>query len=249
MSRPWRILVAAGGVKVPLDDVRWLGNRATGQFGVALATAARRRHARVTLLLADDVPDPRAVRLPHPLPNRAAECLAGRLAEVRQIVGSGRTRLTVVRFATFDQYARKLERLLRQGGFDAAFLTAAVADYAPEAVAGKLRSDAEEIVLRLRRLPKLIDRCKEWAPRTYLAGFKLLAGASTEELVAAARAAQTRHRAELVVANEWHARRSGRHTLYLVRPAAPAEKLGPADEATLAEALIEQVRKWRGDDQ
>ncbi len=247
MSRPLRILVTAGGVKVPLDEIRWLGNRATGRFGSALALAWRRREARVALLLADDVADPRALFMPHPLPADPAGEIARRTAEARRCAGTGRTRLTVVRFATFAQYAAKLERLLRRGGFDAAFLAAAVADYAPVAVAGKMPSDAEELTVRLRRLPKLIDSCKAWAPRTYLAGFKLLAGATAAELVAAARTAQQRHRAELVVANDWRARRNGAHLLHLVRAGEPPEALGPGDENTLAEGLVERVLAWRGE--
>ena len=44
------VLVSAGGTREPLDAVRFLGNRSSGRMGVALATEARRRGARVTLL-------------------------------------------------------------------------------------------------------------------------------------------------------------------------------------------------------
>jgi phosphopantothenoylcysteine decarboxylase / phosphopantothenate---cysteine ligase len=45
-----RVLVTAGGTREPLDAVRFLGNRSSGQMGVALAAEARRRGADVTLL-------------------------------------------------------------------------------------------------------------------------------------------------------------------------------------------------------
>ncbi len=48
-----RVLVSAGGTREPLDAVRFLGNRASGRMGVALAEEARRRGARVTLLSAN----------------------------------------------------------------------------------------------------------------------------------------------------------------------------------------------------
>jgi phosphopantothenoylcysteine decarboxylase/phosphopantothenate--cysteine ligase len=48
-----RVLVSAGGTREPLDDVRFLGNRSSGRMGVALADAARRRGAEVTLLAAN----------------------------------------------------------------------------------------------------------------------------------------------------------------------------------------------------
>jgi phosphopantothenoylcysteine decarboxylase/phosphopantothenate--cysteine ligase len=48
-----RVLVSAGGTREPLDAVRFLGNRASGRMGVALAEEARRRGAEVTLLAAN----------------------------------------------------------------------------------------------------------------------------------------------------------------------------------------------------
>ncbi len=58
-----RVLVTAGGTREPIDDVRFLGNRSSGRMGVALAEAARRRGALVTLLGANlAVPAPADVR-------------------------------------------------------------------------------------------------------------------------------------------------------------------------------------------
>ena len=48
-----RVLVSAGGTREPLDAVRFVGNRASGRMGVALASEARRRGAHVTLLAAN----------------------------------------------------------------------------------------------------------------------------------------------------------------------------------------------------
>lgn len=45
-----RLLVTAGPTYEPLDPVRFLGNRSSGRMGQALAEAAARRGARVTLL-------------------------------------------------------------------------------------------------------------------------------------------------------------------------------------------------------
>jgi len=45
-----RILVTAGGTREPLDPVRFLGNHSSGKMGEALATAAARRGAAVTLV-------------------------------------------------------------------------------------------------------------------------------------------------------------------------------------------------------
>jgi phosphopantothenoylcysteine decarboxylase/phosphopantothenate--cysteine ligase len=48
-----RVLVTAGGTREPIDPVRFIGNRSSGRMGVALATAAARRGAQVTLIAAN----------------------------------------------------------------------------------------------------------------------------------------------------------------------------------------------------
>ncbi|MDE3105505.1 MAG: bifunctional phosphopantothenoylcysteine decarboxylase/phosphopantothenate--cysteine ligase CoaBC [Acidobacteriota bacterium] len=46
------VLVTAGGTREAIDPVRYLGNRSSGRMGYALAAAAARRGARVTLISA-----------------------------------------------------------------------------------------------------------------------------------------------------------------------------------------------------
>jgi len=45
-----RVLVSAGGTREPIDAVRFVGNASSGRMGWALADAARRRGAEVTVL-------------------------------------------------------------------------------------------------------------------------------------------------------------------------------------------------------
>jgi phosphopantothenoylcysteine decarboxylase / phosphopantothenate---cysteine ligase len=65
-ERPWdglRVLVTAGGTREPIDPVRFLGNRSSGRMGIALAAAAARRGAEVTLIAANvALPEPPGVR-------------------------------------------------------------------------------------------------------------------------------------------------------------------------------------------
>lgn len=65
-ERPWdglRVLVTAGGTREPIDPVRFLGNRSSGRMGIALAAAATRRGADVTLIAANvALPEPAGVR-------------------------------------------------------------------------------------------------------------------------------------------------------------------------------------------
>jgi phosphopantothenoylcysteine decarboxylase / phosphopantothenate---cysteine ligase len=47
-----RFVITAGGTREPIDPVRYLGNRSSGKMGNALAAAALRRGAAVTLVTA-----------------------------------------------------------------------------------------------------------------------------------------------------------------------------------------------------
>jgi phosphopantothenoylcysteine decarboxylase / phosphopantothenate---cysteine ligase len=50
--RGTRVVVTAGGTRESVDTVRFLGNRSSGKMGVAIARAARRAGADVTLITA-----------------------------------------------------------------------------------------------------------------------------------------------------------------------------------------------------
>jgi phosphopantothenoylcysteine decarboxylase / phosphopantothenate---cysteine ligase len=58
-----RVLVSAGGTREPLDPVRFIGNRSSGRMGFAIAEAAHRRGAEVTVLAANvDLPRRAGIR-------------------------------------------------------------------------------------------------------------------------------------------------------------------------------------------
>ncbi len=65
-DRPWdglRVLITAGGTREPIDPVRFIGNRSSGRMGIALAGAAAKRGAEVTLIAANvALPAPAGVR-------------------------------------------------------------------------------------------------------------------------------------------------------------------------------------------
>jgi phosphopantothenoylcysteine decarboxylase/phosphopantothenate--cysteine ligase len=48
-----KVLVTAGGTREPIDSVRYIGNRSSGRMGYALAAAAARRGAEVTIVAAN----------------------------------------------------------------------------------------------------------------------------------------------------------------------------------------------------
>lgn len=57
-----RVVVTSGPTREPLDPVRYLTNASSGRMGAALASALRRRGARVVMVAGPGAPVPRGVR-------------------------------------------------------------------------------------------------------------------------------------------------------------------------------------------
>ena len=79
---------------------------------------------------------------------------------------------------------------------------AAVGDYEADPDPGKISSGLDELVIRLRRAPKIADHIKTWDPTCTLVTFKA-AGPNTdaEQLVAICRSQLRRTRSDLVFGN------------------------------------------------
>jgi phosphopantothenoylcysteine decarboxylase/phosphopantothenate--cysteine ligase len=61
----WFVVVSAGGTREPVDPVRFIGNRSSGKMGNAIALAAARRGAAVTLVTTAPAPThPRITVIP-----------------------------------------------------------------------------------------------------------------------------------------------------------------------------------------
>jgi phosphopantothenoylcysteine synthetase/decarboxylase len=240
------ILVTGGGTVAPIDDVRQITNASSGRFSSGITEAALERGGRVWHLHTPGalLPFHEATRFD---PDADLSEELDRLRVFKANRDAHRDRLTLIslRTGTVPEYDEALRTVLTERPIDVVFLAMAVSDYAPVPVAGKLPSDEEELVIRCRRVPKVINAAREWAPGAYLVGFKLTSGASEEEIVARALLANETTHADLTVANDLQTYREGRHTLHLVRPGHPVERLGgPSD---LAGRLVQRVMRWAGE--
>jgi phosphopantothenoylcysteine decarboxylase/phosphopantothenate--cysteine ligase len=61
----WQVVITAGGTREAIDPVRFVSNYSSGKMGYALATAARDRGARVTLITTTALADPFGVDVIH----------------------------------------------------------------------------------------------------------------------------------------------------------------------------------------
>ncbi|MEY4745105.1 MAG: hypothetical protein RL272_1050, partial [Candidatus Parcubacteria bacterium] len=190
-----KILVTAGGTKVRIDDVRFVGNFSKGKFGLAIAREFAVRGAEVHVLASDDAVDREGLRESHPF-----------------------ARLTP--YAYFEDFRDGLYRAIEEEKPDVIVMAAAVSDWlCADAQGGKIDSSAPELALRFVRAPKLIASLRErCGVGTFLVGFKLLSGATREELMVKAHRQVRDNRLNLTVANDLGAIRDGRHPIVMVTP-------------------------------
>lgn len=166
-TAPLKILVTAGGTRMPLDAVRSIVNGSTGRTGATLAADLAALGHTVTLLTA-----------------------AGALVTEGGDATADLARL--VRYDDFDSFELALRSLLSEDRYDVLVQAAAVSDWRPitgadgaaeGTASGKIDSDTDTLTLRFARTPKLVGLARSWSknPDLRIIAFKLTSGAADAE--------------------------------------------------------------------
>lgn len=192
------ILVTAGGTTEAIDSVRSITNTSTGELGSLIAKNFLNMGANVFFVA------PRSVQ--------------HKISDYRQL-----TRCEVTDVQSVEE---ALKDLMTTYQFDAVIHSMAVSDYQVAEVldevgevvqANKISSQNEELTIKLKRAPKLLPQIKELQPDTFLVGFKLLVGASKDELVQVAVDQQEKSGSDLVLANDLDHIHHQEHLAYLIQ--------------------------------
>ncbi|HEX2060809.1 MAG TPA: bifunctional phosphopantothenoylcysteine decarboxylase/phosphopantothenate--cysteine ligase CoaBC [Thermoanaerobaculia bacterium] len=136
-----RVLVTAGPTREPLDPVRYISNRSSGKMGYAIAEAARRRGAEVTLVSGP-------VSMPRP---------AG--VELTRVTTAEEMHAAVMAAAPRHQIVIKAAAV-------ADFAAAHVADRKIKKAEG-----VDELTITLRRNPDILADVARLSPRPFIVAF------------------------------------------------------------------------------
>ena len=166
-----KILITAGPTWIPIDDVRVISNISSGELGIILAKKAASKGLRVDLFLGPVGP-----------------------------VATGK-KIKVFRFKYFDELLRLARENLKSKKYDFILHAAAVSDYLIQRIPGKISSSAPELVLKLKKAPKIVEIIRALNPKAFLVSFKLEVGVTDAVLLKRALEAMKRAGANLVVAN------------------------------------------------
>jgi phosphopantothenoylcysteine decarboxylase/phosphopantothenate--cysteine ligase len=167
-----KILVSAGSTYEAIDPVRGITNRSSGKTGVEIAKEAFIRGAEVTMLCGK-------MDVPVPLIFRE------------------------VNVQSTEEMQDELKKLLKNQ--DIFISAAAVSDFIPEKSVqentDKISSD-NDIILKLKRAPKIINSVKKINPNIFLVGFKVEYNVSDEQLIDSARKKMKESHSDIMIAND-----------------------------------------------
>ncbi|MGD0056710.1 MAG: bifunctional phosphopantothenoylcysteine decarboxylase/phosphopantothenate--cysteine ligase CoaBC [Methanomassiliicoccales archaeon] len=160
-----RVLIIGGSSEEPMDDMRIITNKGTGETAIQLALAAFERGADVDLWMGRAL-----VPLPPFIPAK--------------------------RFQTVGDLQKMIDRV----NHDVVIVPAALSDYAPERLVGKVSSGKERIELSLTRCPKILESLRK--KKCVLVGFKAESGVGEKELEKRATSRLTLAGLDMIVAND-----------------------------------------------
>src|SRR3990167_3327849 len=209
------ILITSGGTTVTIDPVRKISNSSSGRFGSSLATAALKAGLDVTYLTSRLSQSPYTETIDF---NQSPDWITheNRLTQLNLFAEQTRKRYHEYRYQDFSDYAEQLKKLVTQQQPQIILLAAAVSDYLVDNYsAAKIRS-SDSLTIQLKLAPKLIHHIREWSPKSFIVGCKLLVNASDAELMAAAKESIAQHDLDLCIANDLASIQRGAHEVILV---------------------------------
>lgn len=204
-----KIIITAGGTSERIDDVRMITNSSTGRLGYAIGKA-----------FADKYGD--KIEKIYYLHGLRAAYVESAIVEPMAIEGVA-------------DLQRQLEKLLTEEKIDAVIHAMAVSDYIvnevttldrlrgtedpenPAELSGnKISSDIDDLVIHMKRSPKVINMIKKASPQTLLVGFKLLSGVPHEELIDIGYHLMQKNDCDFVLANDLREIGKDFHRGYLI---------------------------------
>jgi phosphopantothenoylcysteine decarboxylase/phosphopantothenate--cysteine ligase len=213
-----KLLITAGPTLEYIDPIRVITNKGSGKMGIAIANEALRRGADVTLIYGHGIVAP---------PQGAR----------------------VISVETTEEMYNEVVSELKDKDYDVLIATSAVTDFAPEKKYDyKLPSrEINELVIKLKPLPKIIDEVKELSPKIFLVAFKADYKLSDEKLIDRAYELLKASNAGLVVANDVSRKGSGfgvdTNEVFIVDKARNVTHIPLSPKQLIASKLLDTILK------
>lgn len=234
-----KIMITAGGTSERIDDVRTITNSSTGRLGYAVGKVFAEKYK-------DDI--------------EKIYYLHGKRAAYPDY-----DNVEPVEIEGVDDLQKAMQSILTTDKIDAVIHAMAVSDYVVKEVTtldrirgeagddseelkgNKISSDIDDLVIHMKRSPKVIGKIKGWSGDSILVGFKLLSGVPHEELIDVGFRLMEKNRCDFVLANDLKEIGRDFHKGYLIHKDKTYDIMETNEEIAdvLALRVVSECRKRR----
>ena len=194
------IVITSGGTNVYIDDVRCISNFSKWTTWSLIAQEAIEKGNTVQYICSKESIRPFESELKMNL-EKDLQSELERLNTLAKHYLEIKKNLDIMPVRDFYAYHEKLLETIKNEKIDVLILAMAASDYWLEPVAGKIDSNKEELIISMKKLPKIISEIKKIRKDIFLVGFKLLTDSSPDQLIETAYKSMLRDWQDLTVAN------------------------------------------------
>lgn len=238
----YKVIITAGGTSEKIDNVRKITNSSSGKLGCIIANqligneniiekiyyicsknSYKPDHKKIEIIEIIDTND---------LKSKIEELLTKE--NIHYFIHSMAVSDYTVDYVT---NARKLsDNINRNRDKD---VYDVIVNNSDRIIGNKISSYEDNLIIKLKRTPKIISLIKDLSPNTYLVGFKLLDGVSEKELIHVATNLKNKNKCDLVVANDLNNIRNGNHKAFIIKN--EDNYISALGKENIAEQLISEM--------
>lgn len=190
-----KILITAGGTSEKIDDVRTITNSSTGRLGYAVGTAFMKKYGEDI----DTLYYLHGTRAAYPEFDKIQPVMIGGVMdlqrELKQILEKEKIDAVVHAMAVSDYIVNEVTTLDKIRGTEDP-------DNKQDLSGNKISSNIDDLVIHMKRSPKVIGSIKKWSRESVLVGFKLLSNVPHEELIDVGYNLMKKNDCDFVLAND-----------------------------------------------
>ena len=258
-----KILITAGGTVEKIDDVRAISNNSTGRLGVAIANAFLNSDKlpieQIFYVCGQNAVSPLSNN--SPLYDKINIIRIGGVnelvAQVESILSTQKIDVVIHSMAVSDYSVSSITTKRNVSGtISASLIQEDLKKHSPSELAekitnnafevtssinadNKISSDIDDLIIVMKKTPKVISIIKPLQTETILVGFKLLSNVSLDTLIDIGYGLLQKNSCDLVLANDMTQITNDKHVGYLISPDKTFERL--ETKTQIAEAIVAHV--------
>lgn len=216
----YKIIITAGGTSEKIDNVRKITNSSSGKLGSIIASKLLELQAdkieKIYYVCSKNSIKPTGEKV------EIVEIFDAKDLEVtvKKLLMENKIDYFIHSMAVSDytvDYVTTAETLVDTIENNEGKILETICNFDLRLTDDKISSNYDNLIIKLKKTPKIISIIKDISPKTYLVGFKLLDNVREEELINTAYKLKEKNDCNLVVANDLNNIRNGNHKAFIIK--------------------------------